>query len=60
VSTFSNPQDRVNAYVLISRTTVIQSEKPILTLTDDAREAAQKELEDRTGKTESEGEESIE
>jgi hypothetical protein len=60
VSTFSNPQDRVNAYVLISCTTVIQSEKPIPTLTDDAREAAQKELEDRMGKTESEGEESIE
>jgi hypothetical protein len=43
--------------VSISRTTGVSSEKPIPTLTDDAREAARKELEARTGDTESESEE---
>ena len=44
------------SYVSLSRTTGISSEKSIPALTDDAREAARKELEAMTGETESEGE----
>ena len=52
--TFSDFRD--HCLCLISRATGIPSEKSILILTDDAREAARKELEARTGETESEGE----
>jgi hypothetical protein len=46
-----------NAHVSISRTLGISSDKLIPSLTDEAREAARKELEAMMGETESEGEE---